>query len=444
MTAPVVSAPLYPASAPASPHFRLWVNGVEHFVWQTKVAAFAVIELAGEAEVEIAFPADWGAPILRPVSRGLKAETDGARAKFTLSTLRDLSVDFGFSHPPLYLYVNEVEAPEARPVAGEAGVHFFAAGRVYEVGRLELKDGEQVYIEAGAVLRGCIRAINTKGVRIRGRGVLDGSGFTRGKDGTRAIVIEGSADAVVEDIVMIEPSSWMLVVAASRRVRVRRVRTIGILVGTDGVDIVGSREVRVEECFLRNNDDCVAIKAGTYWITEPRECTQLWNGTVEDILVQGCILANDAAGNVVEIGHELSTARVSGITFRDCDVLHCHGNGAVFAIHNCDAAVVSDVLYEDIRVEHYWDKLFDVRVMASMWGRDARRGAVRGVTFRNIRVAHPAYNAGYSTSILGGWDAEHPVETILFSEIYFNGRRVNSLDGELELFTRHARDVRIE
>ena len=292
-------------------------------------------------------------------------------------------------------------------------------------------------------MRGCIRAINTRGVKIHGRGILDGSFYKRGRDGTRSIVIEGSEDALIEDIVMIEPSGWMIVIAASRNVTVRGVRQIGIHVATDGVDIVGSRDVLVENCFLHNNDDCVAIKAGTYWIKEPRECTMLWNDPVENILVQGCIFANDRAGNVVEIGHELSTAHVRGVTFRDCDVLHCHGNGAVFAIHNCDAAEVSGILYENIRVEHYWEKLFDVRVMASMWGRDPVRGRIRDITFRGIRVAHSAQNAGYSTSVIGGWDAEHPVEKVAFEDISFNGRPVTSLDGELEVFTRHAHGISI-
>jgi polygalacturonase len=29
------------------------------------------------------------------------------------------------------------------------------------------------------------------------------------------------------------------------------------VIGSDGIDIVGSRDVLVEGCFLRNNDDCV-------------------------------------------------------------------------------------------------------------------------------------------------------------------------------------------
>lgn len=433
----------YPFTAPASPHFQVRVNGREAFVWQTGVAAFACAELEGEAEVEVSFPAGWPAPEIHPLSRGLRAEVCNGVARFAMPHAMNLSVSFGFENPPLYLYASAPEAYGSRPVPGTPGVYFFESGHVHKIGRLELKDNEEVYIEAGAVVQGCIRAIGTRGVKIRGRGILDGSYYERGRDGTRSIVIEGSEDALVEDIVMIEPSAWMIVIAASRQVTVRGVRQIGIHVATDGIDIVGSRDVLVEDCFLRNNDDCVAIKAGTYWISEPRECTMFWNHPVENILVRRCIFSNDRAGNVVEIGHELSTSYVRNVTFRDCDVLHCHGNGAVFAIHNCDAAEVSGILYENIRVEHYWEKLFDVRVMASMWGRDSERGRIRNVTFRDIRVAHPPQNVGYSTSIVGGWDAGHPVENVLFENISYDGRPVTSLDGELEIFTRHVNGMSI-
>jgi hypothetical protein len=47
---------------------------------------------------------------------------------------------------------------------------------------------------------------------------------------------------------------------------------------------------------------------------------------------------------------------IKNIRFKNIDVLCCHGHGGVFTIHNGDRAVIEDILYEDIRVEHYFDK----------------------------------------------------------------------------------------
>jgi hypothetical protein len=44
-------------------------------------------------------------------------------------------------------------------------------------------------------------------------------------------------------------------------------------------------------------------------------------------------------------------------------VIAAHGEGGVFTIHNGDRACISRVLYEDIRVEHFYDKLVDFRIM---------------------------------------------------------------------------------
>jgi len=32
----------------------------------------------------------------------------------------------------------------------------------------------------------------------------------------------------------------------------------------DGIDVVGSEDVSISNCFVRSNDDCVAIKAVDY------------------------------------------------------------------------------------------------------------------------------------------------------------------------------------
>jgi hypothetical protein len=134
--------------------------------------------------------------------------------------------------------------------------------------------------------------------------------------------------------------------------------------------------------------------------------------------VRDCVFINDRGGNATEIGYELRCDHVRNITFRNCDVLSVHGHGAPFAIHNGDHATVSDVLYEDIRVEHYYDKIIDFRVLHSQWNRDDERGQIRNISLRNIKIMPAIYNEGYTISVIGGYDAEHTVENIVLEEFY--------------------------
>ena len=234
---------------------------------------------------------------------------------------------------------------------------------------------------------------------------------------------------------MIEPTSWMLVIGCCRDVRVRNLKQIGSCISSDGIDICGSTDVIVEDCCLRNEDDNIAIKSLN---TKGRHS---WRGDVENIRVRRCLLLNGQCGNAMEIGYELSADRVSDIVFEDVDVIAAHGEGAVFSIHNGDRALVENVLWENIRVEHYWDKLVDIRVVNSRYSQDTGRGAIRGVRLKNIHVTHSEFNPGCSVSLISGFNSCHPVEDVVFEDFHLNGDKV--LDGDqLELHTRNASGIR--
>jgi hypothetical protein len=144
----------------------------------------------------------------------------------------------------------------------------------------------------------------------------------------------------------------------------------------------------------------------------------------------------------MEIGHELSVDFVRGITFRDIDVLHCHGSGAVFSMHNYDRALVSDVLFENIRIEHCYDKLIDLRISSSRFSTDEERGCIRGVILRNIEWNRTPFNRGYTISLIGGWDEDHVIEDVLIENFLIDGRPVQHLD-ELEICTRNCKNLRL-
>jgi hypothetical protein len=192
----------------------------------------------------------------------------------------------------------------------------------------------------------------------------------------------------------------------------------------------------VEDCFLRNGDDCVVVKA------RAPEDYPGYDTDVENVLVQRCTLVNNGGGNATEIGYELRTPSVRRITFRDCDILSVEGYGAAFGIHNGDRATVSEVLYEDIRVEHYFTFLIDFRIIASRYGRDAEHGQVRNVRLRNVRVTQSIYNPGYSVSLIGGMDPQHTIEGVTIEDLCLDDLKVTNPD-QLDLYVRNASDIEI-
>jgi hypothetical protein len=137
-------------------------------------------------------------------------------------------------------------------------------------------------------------------------------------------------------------------------------------------------------------------------------------------------------GYLKEIGFETRCASISDITFRDCDVIRCeregYYSGGVFTIHNGDRALVSNVRYEDIRVEDAREKLIDFKVLHSHYSKDAQRGQIRGVHLKDVHVV----DGELPPSIIQSFDRDHRVEDVTIENLRFKGRKIeNFLDARL-------------
>ncbi len=129
------------------------------------------------------------------------------------------------------------------------------------------------------------------------------------------------------------------------------------------------------------------------------------------------------------------------IVFEDCDIIRVehegHQSGGTFTIHNGDRAVVSNVRYENIRVEDSREKLIDIKVLHARYSRDEQRGQVRGVRFKDIRVV----DGPFPVSIIQGFDGEHIIEDVTIENLVVHGRKITSAN-EARMVTEVARGVR--
>jgi len=429
-----ISTYTYSPSCPSSPTYCLAAEGRAQFVYHTAVADFAAFGTEGPVRVEVTLPDGAGAATVHPLSRGIPAERDGNILRFSLPGPGSYLVQ-PEGLPPLFLYINLLDLN--LPPASDSVLRI-PAGTVAEVGHLTLSSGQTLCIEPGAVVRGTIRASNAHNVTICGGGIIDGGCVGAPPDGPRArlVVMEGCQNVTIRDVILIQPEVWMLVIGACRDVHISNLREIGQVVSSDGIDIIGSQNVLIENCCLRNNDDCIVIKSAPG--NSPAGVD--WSGDVENVTVRGCILWNAEAGNALEIGHELRAERIRNIHFDDMDIICVHGSGAPFSIHNGDRALVENIVCQNIRVEHHYDKLIDFRIMRTRFNQDEERGQVRNVILRNIEVTEGIFNPGYTISVIGGWDAQHTIEGMHFENFRLGGRRVKSPE-DLSLYTAHCAGI---
>ena len=426
-----------PAPFPLSNFFRAKADGATLAVGHTNAADFAILEASGPFELEItADGADeaLAKTAVKPLSLGVAARVENGAVKIAFPGPLNVLVEIpGLPH--LFVFANPpMENP---PDRADAKTWHFAAGKVYDAGRIELKSGETLFIEGGAIVRGFVVANDAENARVCGGGILDGglAGLPGFPDDARRrmITFARCRDSLIEGILMTNPTAWMTVIGDSDRVRVRNIKQIGEVVCSDGIDVCGSRDIAIEGCFLTNNDDCIVVKA--LKLRDPDTDEELdFAKDVRGVSARSCALLNRGAGNAMEIGYETRAESISSISFEDIDVIYAHAHASIFSIHNGDRATISNIRYEDIRIEHYWCKLVDFRVMKSRYTKDAGRGHVRGIVFKRVRGVANIHN---TPSLIGGCDEAHLVEDIVFEDFQLGGEKVLSADA-LHLFTSRA------
>jgi polygalacturonase len=287
--------------------------------------------------------------------------------------------------------------------------------------------------------------LNARNVRIGGGGLLQGGLWPDDGQRRNNILFAHCQDVLIEDILLTAEHYWMIHLGHCENVRIHRVREIGSCISTDGIDIVGSRNVTISGCCLQNGDDCIVLKAIDFSVNLSHSGSEGENfaADVENIRVTDCILQSMRGGSAMEIGYETRTSHIRDVRFENIDVLAVHEFGSVFGIHNGDRATVEDIHWRDIRVEHHYDKLIDFRVLKSRWNFDTERGRIRNVILTDIQVLPSIYNPGYTLSVMAGFDADHPVKNIRLENFRLGTIHVLNPD-QLDLVTRHAHHITFE
>lgn len=242
-----------------------------------------------------------------------------------------------------------------------------------------------------------------KNITIRGRGIIDGSACPTH---ARNMIMVTGLNIKMEGIILRDPPLWTVPVRRSDNVSIENIKILGYRANSDGIDICNSRNVTVSNCFIRTLDDLVVIKSDK------------GQGVVKGVLVKNCVLWNQVA-HALSVGAEIRED-VDDVLFTDNDIIHDIGREWSMRIYHCDAAKISNIRFENIRVDET-KKFISVWIGKAVWSRDAERGNINGVTFKNIKV-----NGKMPMSIaLVGYDDAHSIEDVKFEGITLDGKPIS-------------------
>jgi hypothetical protein len=379
-------------------------------------AAFAYFDLLGKATITVSIPGDVHTAKILPLSAGIKPVLRAHSITFQVNAPSNLTIEInGVWLKSLHLFINPLESDI--PKQDDPNVIYFGPG-IHEISHLEIGDNKTVYIAGGAIVRAIIDpkekywtssadsmrnyvptlSLRGRNIKIRGRGIIDASACSTH---SRNLLLVQGRHIQLEGIILRDPSTWTVPIRQSDSVTVDNIKILGYRANSDGIDICNSRDVTVKNCFLRTMDDLVVVKADKD------------QGDVKRILVTKCVLWNQLA-HALSIGAELRD-NVDDVVFSDCDVIHDKGREWVLRVYQCDAGLISNIRFEDIRVEE-GKRFISLWIGKAIWSRDKEYGYIRNISFKNISALGTPL-----TVELTGKDDQHGIKDVFFESIRING-----------------------
>lgn len=445
----IVSAGVYPWQAPpeetCSQNWSVEVNGkkVDVLTARTADPPFEKYKFGGpyafvsiDADEPLAFRVreksgrNVDSAVIRPLSSRIKVKREeSGELQFKVDRPCCLSLEPDGRNSPLLIFVNKPE--KNVPKKDDPNVIWFGPGvHKPEGGVVKVKSGQTLYLAPGAILSAAIRA-EGEDIRICGRGLVDSNhlAWRQGPIGS-VLSISNSKRIDIEGIMIRGASRWTVVPFNCEDVLIENIKICGGRVqNDDGINPCNSRRVTIQDCFIRSDDDCIAIKG-----------LDAEKGDCEDITVERCVFWCDRA-RIVLLGHESRAAFMRRIIVRNCDVIHSQERNFVF--EPGEKMRLEEVLFENIRIEsgptnsytpdsrgqtkdglplaQHPHTLCVIRPVVNKYMKTQVPGNVHDITFRDIAVTGMPL---YRELLVSGVNAEYATDLVVFENVTMYGRNV--------------------
>ncbi len=387
--------------------------------------SFANFDMSGSVIVRITSKRSLRNVIIRPQSYDIKPKlVNDHTLTLTLGRPLKFSVEPDGKKAPLLLFANPIETDSFK--AGNEGVVYFGPG-VHRPEKIILGSNQTLYLAGGAVVKAEVLVKGTN-IRICGRGILDGSDWQwRTGPVGNLIAIRNSTDVEINGITLRGSSHWSIVPKNSKRITIRNVKLCNSRVqNDDGINPCNSQDVLITDCFIRSDDDCIALK-GLDFSAE--------NSNVERITVENSTLWCDRA-RIFLLGHESRAAFMRNITFRNLDIIHF--TMTPFLLEPGEDMRLEDITIEDIRMNGKGQREFiRLRPVVNQYMRKKVPGFIRNVLFKNISI--DGQPGEYLVQIQGA-DAEHDVRDITFEDVSIAGAKLEKKSKQVRI-GKHTKNV---
>lgn len=455
------------ARVSAMPFNRRW-PGHQRELSQTEPVNFLSLATDEELHFEIIPKDTFEKVTIRPKALGIEPQIKDGVISFTLKKPAYFTVEpFGRRHA-LHIFADPISNYDIDK--NDENVIYFGEGE-HDAGFINLKSNQTLFIDEGAVVYACVRAIDAENIKILGRGILDNSKnkeqilFEYNAENNdmaidnavreHTVQLEYCTNIEIEGITIRDSLVYNIRPVGCKNINISNVKIIGCWrYNSDGIDMHNCEDVLIENCFIRTFDDSICVKGfDCYYEADVEKAVHeamYRNGKSYDVfknvLVRNCVIWNDW-GKSLEIGAETRAEEICNVTFEDCDVIHI--TGPAIDCFNVDYAYVHHITYHNISVE--LDDHLLIPALQKFDGEafdETNTDYVVGLV--NIAVAyHPEYSAGgnrrgknhdilvENVNVYGwqdfrcsflGYDEEHKTKNVVVKNLFRNGKRLETTE----------------
>lgn len=388
--------------------------------------SFTNFDMSGSISVRITSARTLRNTMIRPQLSSVQMTVeDDHTISLVLTKPVKISVEPDGKKGPLLLFANPLQTKA--PESGDEGVIYFGPG-VHKPEKILVESNQTLYLAGGSVVKAEV-LVKGNNIQICGRGILDGSDFEwrKGPIGN-LIAIRNSSNVEVRDITLRGSSHWTIVPNDSRNITIRNVKLCNSRVqNDDGINPCNSQDVLITDCFIRSDDDCVALKGLDYRGT---------NNNVERITVENCTLWCDRA-RIFLLGHESRAEFMRQVKLRNLDIIHF--SMTPFLLEPGEDMRLEDIIVEDVRIHGEGQREFiRLRPVVNQYMRKKVPGFIRNVRFRNVTLE--GRPGDYLVQIEGA-DAEHDVQDVAFENVSILGEKLAESSNRIRT-GEHTEDIR--
>ena len=404
-----------------------------------------VNEKAFPIKLKLAVTFSAGKVTVLPESLGVKASLSGKTIEADIPALGAYSFVFDEKQDDAFtLFVQEQAefiAPEGyevvkmkpgnygRLIAESNKVLYFETG-VHTIDRITVLNNSAVYFEPGAFLDAkqptlaetptqnpdwagqvtwgpFISGTNVSGVKIWGAGLID---HTRLEWHARSCIrFTNCSNIEIDGLMINNTTEWTATFMNCSDVAARHLKVFGYRQNSDGVNICSSRNVVVEDCFIRAGDDTYCVKTYNLPIK------------TENILFRNNLSWPDKCRGMGVV-HETETD-ITNVRFEHCCIAFAPATWADFlgalVVVVAGPADVSGIYFDDIEIFSVNQYAINLTILnldpTNTVETNYMGGKIHDIYFNNIRFNGP-------TPIrLCGTDEAKAIDKIYFDEMYRNG-----------------------